>query len=195
MNNRLSWEHPMSVREEIITTREVGGIQIPDGTPGIIPANSRVLITQQLGNSFTIIAPNGAMYRIDDRNADALGKEVPLASQVPGAEASGDESLEDRVWGQLKECYDPEIPVNIVALGLVYDVNIGEDMGADGSTVNVKMTLTAPGCGMGPVLAEDVKSRLNQLAGVIDADVEVVFDPPWNPSMMTEAARLQLGFM
>ena len=113
----------MSAREEIITTREVGGIQIPDGTPGIIPAGSRVLITQQLGNSFTVVAPNGAMYRIDDRNADALGKEAPLASQVPTGDGSED-SLEDRIWGQLKECYDPEIPVNIVDLGLVYDINI-----------------------------------------------------------------------
>jgi probable FeS assembly SUF system protein SufT len=185
----------MSVREEVITTREVGGIQIPDGTPGVIPAGSRVLITQQLGNSFTVVAPHGAMYRIDERNADALGKEVPSATAPPATNAVEDLSLEERIWSQLKECYDPEIPVNIVELGLVYDVDIDETQGAGGSIINVKMTLTAPGCGMGPVLAEDVKSRLNQLAGVVDADVELVFDPPWNPSMMTEAARLQLGFM
>ena len=185
----------MSVREEVITTREVGGIQIPDGTPGIIPAGSRVLITQQLGNSFTVVAPNGAMYRIDDRNADALGKQVPQATTMPTENGDGEQSLEDRIWSQLKECYDPEIPVNVVELGLVYDVNITEEPKASGSVVSVKMTLTAPGCGMGPVLAEEIRSRLSQLSGVVDADVEVVFDPPWNPSMMTEAARLQLGFM
>lgn len=185
----------MSVREEVVTTREVGGIQIPDGTPGIIPAGSTVVITQQLGNSFTIIAPNGAMYRIDDRNADALGKQVSQSAKMPTENGDDGQSLEDRIWTQLKECYDPEIPVNIVDLGLVYDINITDDSAVPGSTVNVKMTLTAPGCGMGPVLAEDVKSRLRQLTGVVDADVEVVFDPPWNPGMMTEAARLQLGFM
>jgi probable FeS assembly SUF system protein SufT len=179
----------MHQREEITLQRDVAAIQIPDGTPILLTEGTPLLLTQQLGGSFTVMNDRGAMFRIEESHADALGKEV---EDEAGAAGSG--SLEDRVWAQMKKCYDPEIPVNIVDLGLVYDCRI--DAGADeSSVVDVKMTLTAPGCGMGPVLADDVKRRIEGLPGVSEARVEVVFDPPWNQNMMSEAARLQLGFM
>jgi probable FeS assembly SUF system protein SufT len=176
--------------ERTTTTREVSAIQIPDGIDVTIPAGEEVWITQQLGASFTVMTDRGAMFRIDEKNADAIGKQPP-----PVAEAKLHEgSLEERVWAQMKKCYDPEIPVNIVDLGLVYDCQL-EDEGTEKSRVRIKMTLTAPGCGMGPVLATDVKNRIEDLPDVETAEVEVVLDPPWNQNMMTEAAKLQLGFM
>lgn len=179
----------MQRHEEARLQRDVAAIQIPDGTPVTLPEATPVIITQELGGSFTVMTDRGAMYRIDEANADALGKES--ATDAAGAESTG--SLEDRVWAQMGKCYDPEIPVNIVELGLVYDCRIEPD--GDQSRVEIKMTLTAPGCGMGPVLAEDVRKRIGELEGVSEVQVEVVLDPPWNPNMMSEAARLQLGFM
>lgn len=171
-------------------SREVPAIQIPDGIDVTIPEGDEVWITQELGGSFTIMTDRGAMFRIDEKNADAIGKEPPK----DGGPALTEGSLEDRVWAQMKKCYDPEIPVNIVDLGLVYDCQL-HDKGEDKNDVTIKMTLTAPGCGMGPVLATDVKNRVEDLPDVERADVEVVLDPPWNQNMMTEAAKLQLGFM
>jgi len=182
--------------EEVTIEREVGAIQIPDGHRTVIAKGTKVLITQQLGSSYTVMTDRGAMYRIDDRNADALGKEVPADLDAPGDsdEAPDAADLEERIWSSMRQCYDPEIPVNIVDLGLIYDCHTVAR--PDGThRVEIKMTLTAPGCGMGPVLAEDVRSRIDALPGVSETQVEVVFDPPWNPNMMTEAARLQLGFM
>ncbi len=179
----------MHGREETTLQRDVGAIQIPDGTPILLTEGSRVLITQQLGGSYTVMNEFGALYRIDEKNADALGK---AAAAVPGGTASG--SFEDHVWAQLRKCYDPEIPVNIVDLGLVYDCRFAEEV--DGKRrVDIQMTLTAPGCGMGPVLAEDVRRRISEIEGAGDVQVDVVFDPPWSPNMMTEAAKLQLGFL
>jgi probable FeS assembly SUF system protein SufT len=179
----------MHGREEAVLERDVGAVQIPDGTPTLLTVGSRVLITQQLGGSYTVMNEFGALFRIDEKNVDALGKEVP-AAPTSAAHAS----LEDHVWAQLRKCYDPEIPVNIVDLGLVYDCRFGED--ADGKQrVDIQMTLTAPGCGMGPVLAEDVRRRIAEIEGVGEVNVDVVFDPPWGPNMMTEAAKLQLGFL
>ena len=182
--------------EEVTVSREVGAIQIPDGHPTVIAAGTKVLITQQLGGSFTVMTDRGAMYRVDQRNADALGKEVPEADRpTADLEAPPDaDALEQVIWSKMRQCFDPEIPVNIVDLGLVYDCRVlPQDDGH--YRVEIKMTLTAPGCGMGPVLAEDVRSRIDEIPGVRETAVEVVFDPPWNPNMMTEAARLQLGFM
>ena len=182
--------------EEVTIQREVGAIQIPDGNRTVIAEGTKVLITQQLGGSFTVMTDRGAMYRIDDRNADALGKQVPAdAVPIPDAEAPQDpEDLERMIWEKMRKCFDPEIPVNVVDLGLIYDCQMLPR--EDGTyRVEIKMTLTAPGCGMGPVLAEDVRSRIDDIPGVRETAVEVVFDPPWNPNMMTEAARLQLGFM
>jgi probable FeS assembly SUF system protein SufT len=183
------------VYEEVTVQRDVGAIQIPDGSRTVIAEGTKVLITQQLGGSFTVMTDRGAMYRIDERNSDALGKESSAhaeADQDSSPPADSD-TLEQRVWSSMRKCYDPEIPVNIVDLGLVYDCQVVERDG--GFRVEIKMTLTAPGCGMGPVLAEDVRSRVDDIPGVRETHVEVVFDPPWNPNMMTEAARLQLGFM
>ncbi len=179
--------------EEITLQREVGAIQIPDGTPVTIPEGTRVFLTQELGGSFTVTTDRGGMFRIDQRNADALGKEV-VASSIDQSVAADPEAMEEQVWAQLRKCYDPEIPVNVVDLGLIYDCRLVERP-EGGHQAEIKMTLTAPGCGMGPVLAEDVRARLEEIPGVGKAQVEVVFDPPWNPNMMTEAARLQLGFM
>jgi len=181
----------MYSREPVTLERECRAIQIPDGIPAVLPAGEHVMITQELGGSYTIMTDRGALYRIDARDADAIGREVPAVDPVL---ADTDLSLEDKVWAQLKKCYDPEIPVNIVDLGLIYDCRLVEAPGGD-HDVEVKMTLTAPGCGMGPVLAEDVKTRVEEVPGIHEAHVEVVLDPPWNQNMMSEAARLQLGFM
>jgi probable FeS assembly SUF system protein SufT len=179
--------------EEVTITREVGAIQIPDGSPVAIAEGTKVLITQSLGGSFTVMTDRGAMFRIDARNADALGKQRVETSG--GAAAPVDaEALEQLVWSEMKQCYDPEIPVNIVDLGLIYDCQV-QNRSEGGFRVQIKMTLTAPGCGMGPVLAEDVRARLDAIPGIEETAVEIVFDPPWNPNMMTDAARLQLGFM
>ena len=184
------------MHEEVTIQREVGAIQIPDGDRIALPEGMKVQITQRLGGSFTVMTDRGAMYRIDDRNADALGKEVVVESVSSSEEdlPADAPALEKVVWEQMRKCFDPEIPVNIVDLGLVYDCRV-EDLDEGDFKVDIKMTLTAPGCGMGPVLAEDVRSRIEDIPGVESTHVEVVFDPPWNPNMMTEAARLQLGFM
>ena len=160
------------------------------GIPTIMPEGSRVIITQQLGGSFTVMSDRGALFRVDECDADALGH-VPVAKDETVTDANL--SIEDRIWEQLKKCYDPEIPVNIVDLGLVYNLQLVDDDGDQ--RAEIKMTLTAPGCGMGPVLAQDVKTRVEEIEGIQEAFVDVVFDPPWNQNMMTEAARLQLGFM
>lgn len=179
--------------EEVSIQREVGAIQIPDGSPVVIPEGTKVLITQSLGGSFTVMTDRGAMYRIDARNADALGKQLSESASQSAVPVDA-ESLEQLVWSEMRNCFDPEIPVNIVDLGLIYDCQI-QDRPEGGYRVEIKMTLTAPGCGMGPVLAEDVRARLEAISGVEETEVEIVFDPPWNPNMMTDAARLQLGFM
>ncbi len=181
----------MHTREPATLSRDVQVVQIPDGLPAVLAQGSRVLITQELGGSFTVMNDYGAMFRIEEKDADALGKETAGAAEDALAD---DAPLEERVWAQLRKCYDPEIPVNIVDLGLVYDCSI-EELADGGSRVGVKMTLTAPGCGMGPVLADDVKRRVEALAGVGETDIEIVFDPPWGPNMMTEAAKLQLGML
>jgi probable FeS assembly SUF system protein SufT len=147
-----------------------------------------VRITQSLGGSHTVITDQGQLVRIEARDADAIGKEV--APSPTAGPAAG--SIEDQVWTQLKTCFDPEIPVNIVDLGLVYSCEV-TGLPEGGNRVDVKMTLTAPGCGMGPVLAQDVKTKVETIPGVELAEIEVVWDPQWNQNMMTEAARLQLG--
>jgi len=181
----------MHLREPVTLQRDCTAIQIPDGTPVTLEAGTPATITQALGDTYTIMTPYGLMARIDAQDADALGKEIAATVEPTG----GDETpFEDQVWSQLKKCYDPEIPVNIVDLGLVYDCQV-EDLPDGLRRVTVKMTLTAPGCGMGDILADDVRRRIEGLARVSEADVEVVFDPQWNMDMMTEAARLQLGLL
>ncbi|MFQ5665242.1 MAG: putative Fe-S cluster assembly protein SufT [Candidatus Binatia bacterium] len=183
--------------EEVTITRDCAVIQIPQGHTVMLAAGTPAVITQALGDTYTIEVPTrGGLYRIDGKDADAIGK-APLTPRAEAATASpGDERPVDEqlIWNQLRNVYDPEIPVNIVELGLVYDLRI-ERLESGGSRVVVKMTLTAPGCGMGEVIALDAKSRIESLPGVEEADVDVVFDPPWNQQMMSEAAKLQLGML
>jgi len=157
-----------------------------------LPKDSPVRITQSLGNTYTLWTDYG-LARVDGKDADALGLEPVTKPTVATAAADGplDEKL---VWDAMKTCYDPEIPVNIVDLGLVYDCAI-TTAPEGGSAVEIKMTLTAPGCGMGPMIAGDVEKKVWELPGVKDVKVHLVWDPPWNQSMMTEAAKLQLGLM
>ena len=181
-----------SDRSETITTREIEAVVIPQGSPTRIPVGTKVMIMQKLGGTVTVTTEYGGLYRIDPENLDAIGMEPPVAPS--DAEGAANQSLEDRMWEVLRSCYDPEIPVNIVELGLVYSCLL-DPPGADGKQVaNIQMTLTAPGCGMGDILAQDIQKRLEKLPEISKAQVEVVFDPPWNQSMMSEAARLQLGF-
>lgn len=180
-------------REETTITRDVELIQIPYGESVTIAAGTPAIITQSLGDTFTLELPTlGGLFRLAGRDADAIGKAA--AAEPAGAVRAEGPLQEEQVWAALRNVYDPEIPVNVVELGLVYGMAI--EAQEDGTyKVGVKMTLTAPGCGMGPVIAEDAKSRIEALPGVVEADVEVVFDPPWGPQMMSEAAKLELGWL
>ena len=180
------------MHKNVTISRDVEATMIPAGTPIAIPAGTEVTITQALGGTYTVMGP-GIMARIEGRNADALGL-APTTTEKSKVDASGPVDV-DEIWEALKTCYDPEIPVNIVDLGLVYDVQVVPEEGGNGNRVEVKMTLTAPGCGMGGVIAGDAESRIREIPGVTDARVEVVWDPIWNQSMMSDAARLQLGLM
>jgi len=181
-----------SFQEPIMLRRDVNAIAIPAGTKFQLAEGQEVRVIQELGGNFTVLA-DGMPARIDGKDADALGLEAPLPAK-PGPESPSAEVNEDQIWEQMRHCYDPEIPVNIVDLGLIYscEVKPGE---SGGRRVDVKMTLTAPGCGMGQVLADDVRSRIVGLPGVAEANVEIVWEPQWNQSMMSDAARLQLGLM
>lgn len=170
-------------------TRDCVAALVPAGSRIVLQKNTEVIITQDLGNSYTI-SVFGNLARIESKDADALGMEAvdPLADLDPDA------SLEDKAWALLRSCYDPEIPVNIVELGLIYDVVIAElDKSPGNYRIDVNMTLTAPGCGMGPVMLAEVEDKLRSLEQVVEVEVNLVFDPPWDQSMMSEAAQLQLG--
>jgi len=183
----------MNSHEPKTLTRDVEASVVPVGTKVTLMKGEQAHITQSLGGTYTVIV-NGNMFRIESKDADALGLE---GQAKPAAAASGpvtQEQLEKQVWDSLKTCYDPEIPVNIVDLGLIYDCHL-TPIGGDNYKADVKMTLTAPGCGMGPMIAQDVQNRLLSLEGVDDVAVELVWDPPWNQAMMSEAAKLQLGLM
>ncbi len=175
--------------EIIYLFRDCYAAMVPSGAKMKLHKGTEVRITQQLGNSFTIEV-FGNLARIEERDADALGKETadPLASLPANA------SIQDQVWAMLKTVYDPEIPVNIVDLGLVYDC-IVKSFNADQYQIEVTMTLTAPGCGMGPVIAEDAQRKLRCIPSVIDATVSIVFDPPWSQDKMSDAAKLELGVL
>ena len=174
-------------------TRDVEAAVVPVGTKVTLQKGEQAHVTQSLGGSYTVVV-NGNMFRIEGKDADALGFEVAAQPATPAGAARDQEVLEKEVWDQLKTCYDPEIPVNVVDLGLIYDCHI-EPFGTNEFKVAVKMTLTAPGCGMGPVLQQDVQNKLLGIDPVQDVQVELVWDPPWNQSMLTEAAKLQLGLM
>lgn len=175
--------------EATTLARDVEAVRIPSGEPMTLRTGADVIITQQLGGSFTIYAlGEGGLFRLKSSDADALGKEAPAAHQP----VEGD-FREENVWAQLRECYDPEIPVNIVDLGLIYSVEITDAAEGSGKDIGVKMTLTAPGCGMGPSLAADAESRLLTVPGVAGARVELVWDPPWSPERISAAGKERLG--
>jgi len=181
--------------DTVTTTRDVDAILIPLGTPVTIPAGAMVMITQELGGTYTV-SVSGNLARVEGKDADALG----LGASDEAVEDKAIEPIpvtsgpveEQAVWDVLKTCYDPEIPVNIVDLGLVYDVHVVEnDAGAN--HVDITMTLTAPGCGMGPFIVDDVRAKTLSVEHVSDVEVDLVFDPVWDRSMMSDEARLQLG--
>ena len=182
------------MQTEIITTREVNAVQIPSGDPFTLPAGTAVIITQTLGGSYTVATQSG-LARISSEDADALGIDPNETSGAPagGDDLPADASVEDRIWNQLRQVFDPEIPVDIVNLGLVYDCSLDEDDGK--TTANIKMTLTAPGCGMGPVIAADAQARIMTLDGIDEANVDLVWDPPWNQDMISEEGRMKLGMV
>lgn len=182
-----------SMHQEILLTRDVAAIQIPSGDSLILPMGTAVFITQRLGGTYTVATSQG-LARISSQDADALGiQPEDERKKFEEAERLKDAPLEEQVWNQLKQVYDPEIPVDIVNLGLVYDCSIDE---VDGNqVVAVKMTLTAPGCGMGPVIAADAQARIMTIEGIDDAKVELVWDPAWNQDMISEEGKMKLGMI
>lgn len=174
----------MLKQDTIEVTRECEAMLIPSGIKVTIQKGSLVMITQALGNSYTVYV-NGNLARVAGKDGDALGMVImdePDVNEMTG-------TVEDKIWSLLKTCFDPEIPVNIVDLGLVYECNIEDDK------IAIKMTLTAPGCGMGPVLVADIEQKMRSIEEVKQVKVDLVFDPPWDRSMMTDVAKLQLGML
>ena len=174
-------------------SRDVVATQIPSGDKHTLPAQSRVFIHQVLGGSYTVQTDTG-LYRIDGKDADAIGEKVVADTVAASTMADGAPDPE-AVWDQLKKVFDPEIPVYIVDLGLVYSMDVEKLEGGEGYKVNIAMTLTAPGCGMGPAIAEDAKSKVLLVPGVSLADVRLVWDPPWNQSMISEEGKMVLGLI
>ncbi len=181
----------MSDHNEIELSRDCEAIQIPAGLKTTIPKGTKVIITQNLGGSYTIACDYG-LFRINEEDADVLGLERS-ADQNERERSNGDVE-EAEVWDLLRTVYDPEIPVNIVDLGLVYDCQVTKSPEA-GTRVDVKMTLTAPGCGMGPAIAQDAKLKILGISGVDEASVELVWDPPWNQHMISEVGKMKLGLI
>ncbi len=181
------------MNSEIMLAREVDAIQIPSGDAMVLPVGTPVVVTQTLGGTYTV-ATQAGLARISSKDADALGitpEEQKKETEV--ANVLKDAPLEDQVWAQLEAVYDPEIPVDIVNLGLVYDCIIVEEEGK--KVVQMKMTLTAPGCGMGPVIAADAQARIMSVEGIDDAHVDLVWDPVWSQDMITEEGRMKLGMV
>jgi len=177
--------------EPVYFERDCAAVRVPNGDSVSLPAGSYGYITQALGGSYTVFV-EGNLFRIAGRDGDAIGKEPDPGLQLP--DGADDEAVERLAWQQLRTCYDPEIPVNIVDLGLIYDVNLtsGEN---NQRRISVKMTLTAPGCGMGDILIDDVRSKLELIPTVTEVEVNLVFSPPWGRHMMSEAARLETGLL
>ena len=175
--------------EPVRFERDCKAVLVPQGEEVTLPAGSVGYITQALGGSWTVFV-EGNLMRIAGADADAIGKEPPPPIELP--EGASDEEVERIIWNQLRTCFDPEIPINIVDLGLVYAVDLQPGDAGD-RRVEVRMTLTAPGCGMGDILVDDVRSKLEMIPTVREADVDLVFDPPWTREMMSDAARLETG--
>jgi len=177
--------------EPVRFERDCDVVLVPQGEAVTLPAGSIGYITQALGGSWTVFV-EGNLFRVAGKDADAIGKEPPEPLELQAG--ATDEDVEKLVWKQLRTCFDPEIPINVVDLGLVYEATVKPR--EDGTReVEVRMTLTAPACGMGDILVDDVRSKLELIPTVVEADVELVFDPPWNRTMMSEAARLETGML
>ena len=175
--------------EPFVVQREVRAVIVPAGTEVTLQPGQSGYITQALGGSFTVYM-EGNLFRISGEDAEAIGREPVKPPELPPN--ATEEDVRQLAWSQMRTCYDPEIPINIVDLGLVYDCEVqGHEDGT--RTVSVKLTLTAPGCGMGEILVDDVRDKIERIPTVRGASVELTFDPPWNQSMMSEAARLQTG--
>jgi probable FeS assembly SUF system protein SufT len=175
--------------EPFVVSREVGAVIVPAGQQVTLKPGQAGYITQALGGSFTVYL-EGNLFRIAGEDADAIGQEVVKPPELPPN--ASEEDVRKLAWEQMRFCYDPEIPINIVDLGLVYDCDVQQN--EDGTrNVQVTITLTAPGCGMGDILVEDVRDKIRRIPTVREVRVELTFDPPWNQSMMSEAARLQTG--
>ena len=180
------------MREETVVTRDVEATAIPYGDKLTLTQGSPVIITQALGGAYTVVTMQGYMVRIDGKDADAIGKEEQTG---PTPEEAQDKTLDQMIWEQLRTCYDPEIPVNIVELGLIHSAEAQPLPDGEGHKVAVRFTLTAPGCGMGDVLRQDIERKVSSVPGVRAIDVQIQLDPPWDQSKMSDAARLQLGLM
>ncbi len=178
----------MLKQDTIEVLRECDAFLIPSGIKVTIQKGSLVMITQALGNSYTVYV-NGNLAHVAGKDGDALGMVILHEDDVNELEGT----LEDKVWAVLKSCFDPEIPVNVVDLGLVYECHVLPQ--ENGHTVAIKMTLTAAGCGMGPVLVADIEQKVQNIRGVSAVKVELVFDPPWSRNMMSDVAKLQLGML
>jgi probable FeS assembly SUF system protein SufT len=178
--------------EPIKLTRDCQVVAVPAGHTLMLPQGTEVMITQSLGGSYTLMVPSyGGLFRLSNRDSDAIGKETRPEGAVAQGQALTGDALENEVWQTLKTCFDPEIPVNIVDLGLIYDMQISQL--SDGSRIDVKMTLTAQGCGMGGSIAADARNKLLDLPGVVEADVQVVWEPPWTPEKISPEGRTLLG--
>ena len=184
----------MKTSEEVSVTRDVEAVVIPAGTRILLLRGETVTITQAMGGGYTVVTPQGFLARIEGKDADALGKEVTVAAEEEEAKAPLTDlgEIERRAWELLETIYDPEIPVNIVDMGLIYECRAEE--GERGPRSEVKMTMTAPGCGMGDVLRAEAEQKLGTIPGISEVRVEIVWDPPWDQSRMSESARLELGF-
>jgi len=180
-----------SQNEHVTLTRDCDAVVIPAGDQVRLLSGMTGFMTQALGGSFTVYI-DGNLFRIAGKDGDAIGKEPLSGPEVP--EDASEAEIEAAVWQQLRTCYDPEIPINIVELGLVYECKVERTANGE-REVKIKMTLTAPGCGMGEILAQDVREKVGLIPTVARADVELVFDPPWNQSMMSEEARLEAGLL
>ena len=177
--------------EPVRFERDCAAVLVPQGEAVTLPAGSVGYITQALGGSYTVFV-EGNLFRIAGPDGDAIGKAPAPPLQLPAD--AGDADVEQLVWAQLRTCFDPEIPINVVDLGLIYEAEVTRR--DDGTRfVEVRMTLTAPGCGMGDILVDDVRSKIEMIPTVAEADVELVFDPPWTRHMMSEAARLETGML
>ncbi|MGF1447956.1 MAG: putative Fe-S cluster assembly protein SufT [Opitutales bacterium] len=187
----------MSVDNQRTLTRDVEASVIPEGRMMVLPKEGEVTVTHRLGGNFTVLFQHG-LFRIAGKDADALGEAIPEeAAQAPAsASAASGPPEKEQLWDALKQVFDPEIPVNIVDLGLVYSLEVQPREGTEQQyTVNVDMTLTAPGCGMGPVIADDARQRVLTVPGVSDAEINLVWDPPWNQEMISEEGKMQLGLI